>query len=127
MKALLSRHRLALLLLAAVFIVVDTWGHVTGAYPTVFWVDIVTHLTFGTWLGLLLLYPGLFPRMQPLLVVALVLAVGAGWEVVEYARDTWYAAPRDIPLAQHGWSDTLKDTFNNAVGAGAAVIARKYL
>src|ERR1043166_7188376 len=115
-----SRYTLALFVLAAAFLVLDMWGHVTGAYHTYWWIDIMTHLIFSAWLTLLLLHPRLFPAPKaPLIIFIIVMFAGVGGEMVEFLRDTLYAAPRYIPLAQLGPWDTFKDIVDNGFGARA--------
>lgn len=117
-------HAAALVMLGTLFLLIDMWGHTTRAYPTTWWVDIVTHLLFGAWLALALLYPRLWRYSRtPLFVFSAVMLVGLGWEAFEYLFDILYAIPNGVDLAQHGIVDTTKDIVNNALGAGAALIA----
>ena len=124
MTLLYSRHSLALVALAILFLSIDTWGHVTSSYHTTWWVDIVTHLLFGAWLALALLHPTLWRYSKtPLFIFTFVMLAGVGWEILEYLRDTLYAAPRGITLGQHGLGDSLKDIVNNSLGACGAFLA----
>ncbi len=124
MKFFLPRHGTIVLVLAALFFVIDAWGHISRAYPTVWWVDIAEHLLFGAWLTLALLYPRLWPyHFAPLAAFSIVMLVGLGWEGFEYLYDILYALPNGADLAQHGPWDTAKDIINNALGAGAALVA----
>ena len=123
MAPFLSRHSLVLI---GLFIPIDLWGHVTRAYVTVWWVDIVTHLLFGAWLAVLLLHPTLrHYAKSPFFILVLVMLAGLGWELFELLYDVFVATPQGFTLAQHGAWDTLKDLLNTLLGAAAALWALK--
>lgn len=99
------------------------------------WVDIPAHLSFGMLIGMLTLSlsaklrRGLKNNRLATLGVLLFagLAVGGGWELIEYSRDVFYAIPRGILLAQQGILDTLGDLTNNVIGVFTVVAAQKVL
>jgi hypothetical protein len=115
MRYLQSRPRLLLVILAVVFLTIDMWGHITRTYVTSPYIDIATHLLFGAWLALALIYRN--NLATALFVFTFVMLTGIGWELLEFTYDQLFAAPRNISLAQHGALDTLKDLASNTVGA----------
>lgn len=128
MKVLSSRHGIALVSLAAIFVIFHAWAFVTRPdtathlYHAVPWADIPAHLVFGAFLALLLLYPNFFRYSESFIVVfSLVMLAGIGWEFFEHGYDVLYGMPRGIAAANHGVFDTVKDIADNGLGAIAAL------
>lgn len=113
-----QRPGAALLGMGAMFLAVDTWGHVTRAYVTSPIIDIVTHILFGGILALLLMRSGM---RRYLYIFGIVMLTGLAWELFEFVYDVYVAAPRGFTLAQHGPGDTIKDIVDNGIGAAAAL------
>ncbi len=101
--------------IAGLFLVIDTYGHITRAYVTTPNIDISTHLLFGAWLALFFIYRN--DSIERSWVFAYVLLFGLGWELFEYIYDHLYAIPHHVTLAQHGIGDTTKDIIDNSIGA----------
>ena len=115
MQYISSRHGTMLIVIAILFIATDTWGHITRAYLWMPSIDIATHILFGAWLTLAFIY-----RDRPisrLNIFVAVMLVGIGWECLEFVYDHLYALPHHVSLAQHNVGDTIKDVFDNGVGA----------
>ena len=97
-------------------------GYWFNLYEMLWWFDRVLHTStlFGLtlWLALVVLAPGLrggHPVIQVLMLAGCGLALGALWEVLEWAFDQ--VAPGDVIK---GKNDTLIDIVLDAVGAVAA-------
>lgn len=113
-----QRPGTALVGMGAMFLAVDTWGHVTRAYVTSPIIDIVTHILFGAILALLLMRSGTRRYMY---IFGIVMLTGLAWELFEFVYDVYVAAPLGLTLAQHGPGDTIKDIVDNGIGAVAAL------
>lgn len=115
MEYIRSRQGTVLIAVAVVFLAIDMWGHIWDGYLTSPFTDIAAHLLFGIWLALALIYRN--PTMNKWSIFVAVMLAGLVWEGVEFAYDQLYALPMQITPAQHGITDTLKDIFDNGVGA----------
>lgn len=117
-----SVYRTVLISIAVLFTLVHTWAYVNSVYHNVPLIDVPMHMLFGAWLALLLLHPRFIrDGKTPLIVFAIVTAVGIGWECIEYFYDTFLMIPRGLPTAQHGIVETLRDMMSNTLGAGAII------
>ena len=103
-----------LIVIAVLFLAIDSWGHISRVYVTSPYIDVVTHILFGAWLALALIYRN--SAMSRASIFLIVFIVGLGWEFLELMYDQLYATPHGTTFAQHGLTDTLKDIFDNGVG-----------
>jgi len=99
-------------------------GYAFGLYQQLWWFDRVLHaftlFAMTLWLALLVFGPGFregFRFRTFLLVLALGLAMGAIWEIAEWAYDR--IAPQDVIK---GKFDTVLDLIMDTVGAALAAL-----
>lgn len=114
MKFISTRPRGALISVAGLFGVLDTWGHL-GAYVQLPFVDIITHFLFGAGLALFLIHARIIgKRTGVFLAVAF---AGISWEAIEFVYDHFVAMPYGTPISQHGIDDTLLDLLSSTFGS----------
>ncbi len=132
-KLLSSRHGIALVALAGLFLLIHVWAYLSRPDITLplyyFWppVDIPVHMIFGAWLALFLLYPNVLRRTNPLFVFSIAMLVGVGWEFLEYGFDVLYGVANGFYPAHHGMWDSYKDILDNGVGTTAALYFFRFL
>lgn len=116
--------------LGALLLLANLAGYAFDLYGAFWWFDRVLHagtlFAITLWLALILCAPALNPD-RPLIVAALIagagVAVGAWWEVAEWALDA--VAPGDVIK---GKNDTLVDILMDTLGAVlAAALAPRFL
>lgn len=90
-------------------------------------IDIPAHVVFGALLAAIfyLRRKKKDSALYSILLVALfTLFVGIFWELLEFLRDTYIAAPYGLRLAQRGALDTAMDLLNNIAGGAVASLVR---
>lgn len=117
--------------LAGLLLLANIAGYAFDLYAAAWWFDRVLHgatlFAITVWLAVLVFAPALRPEAGRarlvLLILSLGIAVGAWWEVAEWAFDL--VAPGDVIK---GKDDTIKDIIMDTVGAVlAAVLALRLL
>lgn len=109
MKSIITSVTYLIVLLALSVFVFDP----TKLYYELPWLDIPMHIMGGFGVASLALSISLYKKhtLSYSSVILLYLLVAFGWELYEFAQDQMQH------LDWNGWSDTLSDTFNGAVGA----------
>ena len=112
MKHIVSSLLYLLILLCLSVFVFDP----SNLYYEIWWLDIPMHIMGGFGVASLALsianYKKKHLSYKHLLLIYAIIAIG--WECYEFAADVLHS--RDW----NGWSDTLSDIFNGAVGASSA-------
>lgn len=108
-----------------------------GLYWTWAWFDIPMHVLGGAWIALLGAYilgvrtkivqfQELTPLARFIFILGFVAIVGIGWEIFEYLVDALFVS-KSLILARPGdLFDSLKDLFDDLVGAGAMCVVLHY-
>lgn len=88
----------------------------TNLYFELKWLDIPMHIMGGFGVASLVMSVAHYrkKKISFIAVLALYLVVAIGWELYEFAHDML----RHVEW--NGWSDTLDDVFNGALGASVA-------
>jgi len=106
-------------------------GEVRSYYDTIWWWDIALHSTSGLLMGILgflLVYVlnasqklafSMTPRFVAFFAFMFAVAVGAIWEILEFAMDTIFSANMQKPMLgdPSGLTDTMWDMIVNTIGA----------
>lgn len=121
-------------LLAGLFVFGSLYlGEVRGFYERIWWWDLALHLGSGLLLGILgflLVYVlnesdrvdlHMQPRFVALFAFVFAVALGALWEIFEFAMDQLYGANMQKPMLgdDSGLTDTMWDLIVDSVGAAA--------
>ncbi|MEO7774917.1 MAG: hypothetical protein ABIT61_09545 [Steroidobacteraceae bacterium] len=106
-------------------------GEVRNYYDKIWWWDIALHSTSGLLMGILgflLVYVlnaseriavSMTPRFVAFFAFIFAVAVGAVWEIFEFAMDSFFGARMQKPMFDDpsGLTDTMWDMIVNAIGA----------
>lgn len=118
--------------LALVFIFCALFlGEVRSYYDRIWWWDIALHSTSGLLMGILgflLVYVlneseniafAMMPRFVAFFAFIFAVAVGAIWEIFEFAMDSFFGARMQKPMFDDpsGLTDTMWDMIVNTIGA----------
>ena len=118
--------------LAALAVAANVAGYAFDLYAWAWWFDRVLHagtiLALTFWLALLVCARALHPELgrgalAVLLLASVGVALGAVWEVAEWAADL--VLPGDVIKGKY---DTILDVIMNTIGAvAAAIVALRFL
>ncbi|MEX2436600.1 MAG: hypothetical protein WD471_00370, partial [Candidatus Paceibacterota bacterium] len=103
-------------------------GHLMGLFESILWYDKLLHFIGGMWIGLIIIwvykkYKEKIPfyqefKIKPLkMLVILILVVGIGWEVFEFALVQYSLYAHGVaPNLQPSRLDILGDIITNTLG-----------